>query len=307
MSYWEEIFFSTSELHIFGFLLRGVIAFLYLLLLARLMGPVEMGELTLIDFIVAITIGSLAAAALVDSEVHFFSSILNMGLWTFLAIALNFLGIRFPYMRRLLVGGPLVLIKNGKIQEKNLFRAKLNFDDLMSALRLKGAPLLEDVEFAVLEPKGDISVIKKSQKQPISAEDLKMVVEQQGMPSIVLMNGKILRKNLNRRGYSENWLRHKLYEIGVDDPQAVSLAQLDTQGKLYVDIYDDKVPRPRSTKEKELVLKLEKVNAQLEIFAGDTVNEEAKELYRQYARQTAELLARLKPMILKAEELKDPS
>jgi len=270
------------------------------------MGPVELGEITTIDFVVAITIGSIAAAALVDSQVHFGSSLLNMGLWAFLSISLNLAGIRLPNVRRILVGGPLVLIKNGKIREKNLFRAKLNFDDLMSALRLKGVALLEDVEFAVLEPKGEISVIKKSQKQSITPEDLKMVVQQQGFPSVVVLNGKIMQRNLHHRGYSENWLKDKLYEMGVEDPKAVSLAQLDTNGKLYVDLYDDKQPRPESTKEKELIIKLEKVNAQLEKFALETENEEVKKMYRDYLEHTAGILSALKPKLLKAEELRDP-
>lgn len=303
MPFLEQVFLGPPELSLFAFFIRGIVAFLWLLLLARLMGPVEMGELTLFDFIVAITIGSLAGAALMERDIHMLAGMMNMALWAFLLIVLNFLGIRFPYIRRVVVGGPLVLIKEGKIQEKNLSRAKLNFDDLMSALRLNGVPLVEDVEFAVLEPKGNISVIKKSQKSPITPENLKMVVEQQGLPSIVVMNGEFVLNNLESRGYTENWLRHKLYEMGVEDPKSVSLAQLDTQGKLYVDLYNDKDPRPLSTKEKELVLKLEKIQAQLELFAGDTENEAAREIYRQYLQQTDEILSQLKPIVLTAEEM----
>ncbi|RJX24662.1 MAG: DUF421 domain-containing protein [Dethiobacter sp.] len=305
MSFWEQIFLSTPELHILGFLVRGIFAFIFLMIVVRLMGPVEIGEITAIDFVVAITIGSIAAAALVDSEVHFGSSLLNMGLWAFLSISLNLAGIRFPNVRRILVGGPLVLIKNGKIQEKNLFRAKLNFDDLMSALRLQGVALLEDVEFAVLEPRGEISVIKKSQKQSITPEDLKMVVQHQGFPSVVVLHGKIMQRNLHHRGYTENWLKDKLNEMGVEDPETVSLAQLDTNGKLYVDLYDDKQPRPQSTREKELVIKLEKINAQLESFALETENKEMKNIYQEYAEHTVKILSALKPIILKAEEIQD--
>jgi len=269
------------------------------------MGPVELGEFTAIDFIVAITIGSIASAALVDSQVHFLSSILNMSLWAFLAIALNLIGIRMPNLRRILVGGPLILVKEGKIQEKNLFRAKLNFDDLMSALRLQGVSLLDDVEFAVLEPRGEISVIKKSQKQSLTPEDLKIVAEYQGIPSIVVLNGKIMKRNLLHRGYSENWLRNKLYEMGVEDPGAVSLAQLDSHGKLYVDLYDDKRPKLSSTKGKELIIELEKISAQLESFTQETEDEEVKNLYREYAEQTAKIVAALKPKLLTAEELQN--
>ena len=303
MTFWEQIFLSATELHILGFLLRGIIAFIFLIIIVRLMGPVEVGEITTIDFVVAITIGSIASAALVDSQVHFGSSLLNMALWGFLSITLNYLGIRVPNLRRVIVGSPLVIIKNGKIREKNLFRAKLNFDDLMSALRLKGIALLEDVEFAVLEPNGEISVIKKSQKESITPEDLKMVVEQQGYPAIVVLHGKIMQRNLQHRGYNENWLKEKLDEMGVENPEAVSLAQLDTNGKLYIDLYDDKKPRPQSVKEKELIIQLQKVNAQMGKYALEAENEEMKKMYQDYVEQTAAILSALKPKLLKAEDL----
>ena len=305
MSFWEQIFISTPELHIAGFILRGVFAFIFLAFLARMMGPKDVGLFTTVVFIVAITIGSIASAALVDSQVHFFSSLLNMALWAFLLIMLNFIGIRFPNFRRIIVGGPLVLVRNGKVLEKNLFRAKLNFDDLMSALRLKDAPLLEDVEYAVLEPKGDISVIKKSQKQSLTPEDLKIIAEYQGMPTIVLINGKILHKSLELKGFTENWLRDKLFEMGVENPEAVSVAQVDSNGNLYVDLYDDKKDRPKSTKEKELILTLEKVYAELDTFSRETGNEENGKLFSQYADQTGAILSELKTRLLKAEEMKE--
>lgn len=305
MSFLQDIFFTSSQMHIAGFALRGIIAFLFLLMLTRLMGPVELGQFTTIDFIVAITIGSIASAALVDSQVHFLSSLLNMTIWAVLCITLNIMGIRFPQIRRILVGGPLVLIKNGKIQEKNLFRAKLNFDDLMSALRLKGVALLEDVEFAVLEPRGEISVIKKTQKQSLTPEDLKMVVQYQGFPSIVILNGKILTRNLHNRGFSVNWLKEKLGEMGVDDPKSVSIAQLDSHGNLYVDLYNDEVARPHSLKGKKLIIKLKKIKAELESFAYETENEEVKSFYLKSAEKINKMLTTLKPMLLTAEEIKN--
>jgi uncharacterized membrane protein YcaP (DUF421 family) len=305
MSFLEQIFLSTPELHVVGFILRGVLAFVILAFLCRIMGPTEVGEFTTIDFIVAITIGSIASAALVDSEVHFFSSILNMVLWAFLLVSLNLFGIRFPNIRRIIVGGPLVMVRNGKVLEKNLFRAKMNFDDLMSALRLKDAPLLEDVEYAVLEPKGDISVIKKSQRQSLTPEDLKMITEYQGMPTIVIINGKILQKSLELKGFTENWLRNKLYEMGVEDPTAVSVAQLDSHGNLYADLYDDKKDRPRSTKEKELIITLQKIHAELDTFSRETDNEENGILFSQYADQTGAILSELKTRLLKTEEMKE--
>jgi len=303
VSFIEQVFLNPPELHIVGFLIRGILAFIFLAILARLMGPVEIGEFTALDFIVAITIGSIASAALVDSEVHFLSSLMNMALWAFLVIILNLLGIRFPNLRRIVVGGPLVLIRNGKVLEKNLFRAKLNFDDLMSGLRLKDAPLLEDVEFAVLEPRGEISVIKKSQKQSVTPEALKMVTEYQGMPSIVVLNGKVMKKSLESRGYTENWLMNKLFEMGVEDARIVSIAQLDSNGQVYADLYDDKQERPESTSQKELIIKLEKINAELENHALNTGNEEAKMLYAEYAEKTGSIVKALKPLILKAEEI----
>ena len=146
------IIFSTGITHCRVYTAR-VLAFAILAFLSRVMGPTEVGEFTTLDFIVAITIGSIASAALVDSQVHFFKYF-KYGIMGIFVGVVKSARYKVPNIRRIIVGGPLVLVRNGKLLEKNLFRAKMNFDDLMSALRIKDAPLLEDVEFAVLEPKG---------------------------------------------------------------------------------------------------------------------------------------------------------
>ena len=93
--------------------------------------------------------------------------------------------------------------------------------------------------------------------------------------------------------------------MGVENPEAVSVAQVDSNGKLYVDLYDDKKDRPRSTKEKELILTLEKVYAELDTFSRETGNEENGKLFSQYADQTGAILSELKTRLLKAEEMKE--
>jgi uncharacterized membrane protein YcaP (DUF421 family) len=303
LSFFQSIFLGSPDLTLYGFLIRSIITYLFLLAMARLMGPSEMGEMTTIDFIAAVTIGSIASNALVESEVHFLSSLMNIALWSSLTILLNIGGCYFPGIRRIVVGRPIVLIRNGKVQEKNLFKAKMNFDDLLSSLRLAGAPLLDEIEYAILEPKGEVSVVKKGQKSAVTPEDLKIKAEYQGIPNILVLNGKISKDNLNKLGHSEEWLKLKLKSAGVDNYRNVAIAQLDSNGNLYIDLYDDTKERPVEHTKAAFIANLQKIASDLTLYSQQSEAQQAKNLYTKYAQQLEEMLKELRPLLLKTEEL----
>lgn len=305
MTFFQSIFLDPSDLALHGFLIRSIIIYIFLLIMTRIMGPVQMGEMTAIDFIAAVTIGSIASATVVESEVHFLASLVNIAFWSFLTIALNLGGAYFPGLRRILVGRPIILIKKGKVMEKNLTKARMNYDDLVSSLRLMGVPLVDDVEFAILEPKGEVSVTKKSQKEALTPEDLKIKTEYQGIPNVLVMNGKPAKDNLEKLGYNEQWLQKKLQNAGVDKVSNVSFAQIDSNGNLYIDLYDDKKAQPSETKGRECIAKFQKAAAELSQYALETNAPHMQEMYQGYASQIERMLEDLKPKLLQAEELND--
>ncbi len=220
--------------------IRSVISFFVLLLLVRLMGKQQVSQLTFFDYIVGITIGSIAGTLSVQVNENTLATLAGMGTWTILAILLAILGIHNTWIRKVVDGEATVVIENGKILEGNLKRIRIPIDGLISELRAKDVFSIADVEFALFEPGGKISVQKKSQKQPLTPSDLNRPPQYDGLPTNLIMDGVILEDALRSLNLSKAWLHHQLGKQNIRDTTEVSLAQLDTKGNLYVDLKGDK-------------------------------------------------------------------
>ena len=130
----------------------------------------------------------------------------------------------------------MIFVKNGKLVEENITKMHYNIDEVLAALRYKGIYNLSDLEFAVLEVDGSISVLEKSQCRPLTPKDLNIPTQYEGLPSVVVTDGKILPENLRKNNLTISWLENKLKEQGVNDISHVFLASLATDGSLYVDL-----------------------------------------------------------------------
>lgn len=216
--------------------IRSSIAFFTLLLFVRLMGKQQVAQLTFFDYIVGITIGSIASSLSVAVNENTLATLVGMGTWTVMAILLACLGLRNVWIRKIVDGEPTVVIENGKILDKNLKRIRIPTDQLLSELRSQGVFSVSDVEFAMFEPGGKMSIQKKSQKQPVTPGDLNIPTQYDGLPTVLIMDGTVLDDALRSLNLSKAWLYHQLNKNNIQDTTRVSLAQLDTKGNLYVDL-----------------------------------------------------------------------
>jgi len=214
-------------------LLKAAVLFLYLLLFTKLMGQREIGRLTLIDFIVAVTIGSVVGGTLSSSTAGLKGPMIAVATLAGLEIFISVLGLKSPKLRRVFEEEPIVLVQNGVLLENTLKKTRINLDDLLSQLRQKGYFYLNQVEFAVLEPNGKISVLPKSQNRPVTPNDLKIETNYEGYPSVVIEDGDVRSENLSRMSLSVKWLQKELEKNNVSSPKDVLIAILDTQGRLY--------------------------------------------------------------------------
>jgi len=221
-------------------IIRSVISFFVLLFLVRLMGKQQVAQLTFFDYVVGITIGSIASTLSVQVNENTLATLAGMGIWTILAILLGYLGIHNVWIRKVVDGEATVVIENGKILEENLKRIRIPTDELISELRTQGVFSMADVEFAMFEPGGKISVQKKSQKQPITPGDLNLPTQYDGLPTALIMDGTVLDDALRSLNLTKAWLHHQLGKQNIHDVTVISLAQLDTKGNLYVDLIGDK-------------------------------------------------------------------
>jgi uncharacterized membrane protein YcaP (DUF421 family) len=226
-------------------LARVVLTWSTLLVLARLTGKKQLSQTTFFDFITAIAVGDIAGENLVNPDKHLLPWMAATVLWFGLTIALDVLVLKNRTLAMLVEGKPRVLIENGKILEQNLKKDYLRVDELMAHLRKKGYFNPSEVEYAIFETDGSVSVLPRSQFRPVEPRDLKLSTKYEGLTQAVVLDGKIDRKNLKRLGLSEEWLWAELTKQGTT-PEAVFYAGLDTEGKLFLDSYQNEqtVPPP---------------------------------------------------------------
>ncbi|NHM27242.1 DUF421 domain-containing protein [Desulfofundulus sp. TPOSR] len=212
---------------------RTVLIYFIVLLVVRLMGKREIGQLSPFDFVVAIIIAELAAIPMESTNFPLWKGIVPLVTLGILEVILSYLALHSPFLRRLLDGEPQVVIKNGRIIKDELRRARYNLNDLLAQLREKGIVNVGDVEFGVLETSGKLSVIPKSQKRPVTPEDLGLPTSYEGLPAVLVMDGQVLRENLRLVGLDEAWLKKRLAAAGLK-PEQVFLATLGTDGRLFI-------------------------------------------------------------------------
>ncbi len=225
---------------IYVVIIRSFFSFFILMLFIRLIGKQQVAQLTYFDYVVGITIGSIASTISVQLNENTVASIAGMAVWTILAIAIAFLSMHSIWIRKIVSGEATVVIENGKILENNLKKIRIPIDELISELRIQGIFNISDVEFALFEPSGKISVQKKSHKQPLTPGDLSLNSQYEGLATNLILDGVLLTDALQSLNLSKAWLKHQLSKENLKSFEEISIAQLDTKGNLYVDLKGDK-------------------------------------------------------------------
>jgi len=220
-------------------ILRSIIGFFLLLVFVKLIGKQQMEHITYFDYIVGITIGSIASTLSVQVNENAWSTVAGMAVWTLLAVLLAFIGVKNAAMRKIIEGIPEIVIQNGKVQIDVLRKNKVSFEDLMSMLRVKGVFQVDDVEFAVFEPNGKLSVLLKSQKQPLTPKDMNISTQYNGIPTNLVVDGKLDMEALRSVNLTKAWLEYQLKKKKIMNITDIFIAQLDTQGNLFIDMKDE--------------------------------------------------------------------
>ena len=221
-------------------LIRSIVSFIILLILTRIMGKKQLSQLTLFDYVIGITIGSIAASMSVDANVQISNGIISLIIWGLFSIILGFIGMKSRSFLHLTDGKPTVLIKNGKIIDKSLKQNQLAIDELMMLLREKGTFKLEEVETAILETNGELSIMKKTQYDYVTPDMLGLKVKNEKAPILLVVDKHILTRNLQASGYSVDWLNQELKKKRINSIEDVFIAQVDSDGELFVDLIDKK-------------------------------------------------------------------
>jgi uncharacterized membrane protein YcaP (DUF421 family) len=223
-------------------ILKSLASVVILFILTRIMGKKQLSQLTFFDYVVGISIGSIAAAFAVDSSVNYAKGITGLIIYALFPIILSLISMKSNKARILLDGKPTILVNNGQIVGENLKKAKLTVNDILEECRLKGAFNLADVEFAVLETNGQVSVELKSANQPLTPKDMNIQTAYKGLCLNVIVDGEILDHHLQMVGKDRMWLKEELKKQNVTDFRQVLLGYLDSNNRLIVQKKDDLNP-----------------------------------------------------------------
>ncbi|QGQ93769.1 DUF421 domain-containing protein [Paenibacillus psychroresistens] len=276
--------------------IRTLVAILVLFFLTKMLGKRQVSQLSLFEYITGITIGSITAYVSLDLDTNWHLGVIALVVWVLVSIGVDYLQLKSKTMRDLIDGKPRILIKSGKILEDNLKKERVTSDDLMMQLRKKNVFLAADVEFAVMEPNGDIDVLLMRENQPLTPKHLGIKVAPGVASQAVIMDGKVIGEPLAAAGFSREWLKTELDKIGVSI-ENVFLGQVDGYGQLYVDLFDDMLKVPKPQLKAVLFATLKKCEADLELFSLGTKNEQAKQMYEQCATKLQKTITELTPLL----------
>lgn len=210
---------------------RTIVIYVVILLVFRIMGKREIGELSVVDFVISIMLAELAVISIENETAPMAKQIIPMLVLMCIQITLAFISLKSEKLRKFIDGKPSVLIRQGKIDEKEMRRQRYNFDDLMLQLRQKDIKYVSDVEFAILEPSGDLSVIKKEKGPNAKTHPFYL-------PLPLILDGKVKEDHLEKIGKTQLWLRQELRKLGYKKVEDISFCSLDENDKLYVDLID---------------------------------------------------------------------
>lgn len=219
--------------------LRSVIVFIGLLFLTHLMGRKQLSQITFFDYVVGITVGSIAASIVVDRSINVIDGIIATVVWCAMPIIIGYIAVKNLAFRRFVDGEPKVIIQNGTIINKNMLREKYNIGDLLMQLRDKGVFDISEVEFAILEPNGELSVLKKSQYYPVTPKDLNISTNYKGLMTELIIDGRIITQHLNTINKDTQWLQEQLKSRNINNIEDIMLAGLQTDGQLYISLKND--------------------------------------------------------------------
>ncbi|WP_341457392.1 DUF421 domain-containing protein [Anaerobacterium chartisolvens] len=214
--------------------MRVITIMILALIVTLIAGRRKMGELPIFDFIVIITLGAVIGADIADPEIQHLPTAYAVILLVGIQYVYSVVIMKNKKIGHMLTFEPVIVIENGQFVKANLKKIKYSIDNVLMMLREKNVFDVNEVEFAVVESTGQISVLKKSQYQPITAKEIKVNTEYKGLSIPLIVEGEVYEENLSQLKLDVDWLVTKLKEKNIDSLESVFFASINTEGQLYI-------------------------------------------------------------------------
>ncbi len=215
-------------------MLRTFILYALVVVVLRILGKRQIAQLQPFELAGVIMISELASVPSENVGIPLISGIIPILVLLLSGVTLSYLSLKSEKARLILCGTPIILIDKGKILEPELKKMRYNLSDLLEQLRIKNIANISDVEYAILETNGELSVIPKSQKRPTIPEDFQIATKYEGLPLTLVMDGQAHLDNMKKANVDTQWLQREIKKQNLTSIDQVLLASLDTAGTLFV-------------------------------------------------------------------------
>lgn len=215
-------------------ILKGIGVYILAIILTRIIGTKLISQMNFFDLVMGVSMGSIVANAVINKDFASISATTALLLFAFLTVATGYLNLKSFTARKLINSEPVTLVENGAIVDENMKKLKLTINELKMKLREKDTFGLADVEFAIMEPDGQLSVLPKADKKPLTPYHMNIQTTSTGLERDIIIDGVIMEENLNAIGLDSNWLNSELSKQNIKDSSEIFYAGLDNTKKLYI-------------------------------------------------------------------------
>ena len=228
----------------FEIVLRSITSFGLLLIGTRILGKQTISQMTMFDFVATISLGAIAANLAFNTSLKVSHTIIAFVVYVAIIFTIALISLKSRKGRKFLAGDPTIVIENGKILEKNMNKMRYTIDYLNQQLREKDIFNIEEVQFAIIETNGTLTVLKKPQFRNVIRQDLKIPVTPEfNLPIELIMDGEVMKENLEQNNLTESWLHSELKKRNLVQHD-VLYAVLFSNGNMYIDTYENHIRSP---------------------------------------------------------------
>lgn len=224
---------------------RTILILVILFFIAKMLGKKQVAQLNLFDYIIGITIGSIAADISLDIEKNLISGIVSLLLYGIISYIISKITMKSITLRRFLTGVPTILIEKGEIVESGLKKSKIDINDLLEEARIAGYFDINEINTAIMEINGSISFLPKEKEKPATKKDMNVSIKAGGMTANVIIDSNFMENNTKAIGKNKKWLDHELKVQGYNDYKNILLATVDSNCK--VTVYEKNVKPNQNT------------------------------------------------------------
>ena len=228
-------------MEILNIMFRTTLVLVILFFLAKLMGKKQISQMTLFDYIIGITIGSIAADISLDIEKSLLAGIISLSIYVLFSLILSYITMKSITLRRYIIGVSTILVEKGKIIESGLRKSKVNINELLEEARNSGYFNIEEIDYALMESNGKISFLPKDEYKSVTKKDMKLKLNKQSLTANLIIDETILDENLLDVNKDRKWLLQQLKINGFENEKGILLATIDINEKLKIYKKNEKV------------------------------------------------------------------